>query len=251
MAEQLLNDRHNDRCSRGVFIVGTDTEVGKTYQACCLARQLQNRGVKVGTYKPVASGVATQAESDGDLLSRAAGHQWPLHYTSPQRFSAPLAPPVAARQEGRVVDEQLLIDGARWWFDHCDFLIVEGAGGALSPISDRLTVLDLALQLKLPLVLVAANRLGVVNHTLLTVEALQARALHLAGVVLNTLPPIQGPVQQTVADQALESNPRLLEQFLPGTCRLVFAIEDLTAMLLEAGPPGAGTGSSFPQRTNL
>ncbi|MCA9158169.1 MAG: dethiobiotin synthase [Planctomycetales bacterium] len=188
---------------RGVFIIGTDTEVGKTFQACRLARALLARGTKVGVYKPVASGALSTGHkkngkplvdnfstgnSDAELLQAAAGSSEPLSRICPQSFAASIAPPLAARLEGKQVDERLLIDGAQWWRDHCDFLIVEGAGGALSPISDSMLVLDVAQKLRLPLVLVAANRLGVVNHVLLSIEAARARRLELLGVVLNTLP---------------------------------------------------------------
>jgi dethiobiotin synthetase len=188
---------------RGVFIIGTDTEVGKTFQACRLARALLARGKKVGVYKPVASGArptgrkkndkslagnSSMDNSDAELLQAAASSPEPLSRICPQSFAASIAPPLAARLEGKQVDERLLIDGAQWWRNHCDFLIVEGAGGALSPISDSMLVLDVAQKLRLPLVLVAANRLGVVNHTLLSIEAAGARHLDLLGVVLNTLP---------------------------------------------------------------
>ncbi len=187
-----------DNPAAGVFIIGTDTEVGKTFQACRLAEELVKRGVRVGVYKPTASGSAPGAElpgsdarllrSDAQLLRRAANCQLPIERVCPQSFAAPLAPPVAARAEGRVVDESLLVEGARWWRGKCDFLIVEGAGGALSPISDNWLVLDLVERLKLPVILVAANRLGMVNQVLLTLEALSTRQLQVTGIVLNDMP---------------------------------------------------------------
>ncbi len=193
----------------GVFIIGTDTEVGKTFQACRLALAMVACGKTVGVYKPVASGglMADWGEkenrlagnSDAELLRAAAGSRAPLSRICPQSFAAAVAPPVAARLEGKLVDEQLLVEGARWWGDRCDFLIVEGAGGGLSPISDSMLVLDLARELQLPLVLVAANRLGVVNHTLLSIEAAEARQLTLLGVVLNTLP------NRSPAEDAMQS----------------------------------------------
>lgn len=236
--------------TRGVFIIGTDTEVGKTFQACRLARTLLARGAKVGVYKPVASGAAstdcTKKEmplagsflaenSDAELLQAAAGSHERLSRICPQTFVAAIAPPLAARLEGKQVDDELLIEGALWWRDRCDFLIVEGAGGALSPISDSMLVLDLAQKLGLPLVLVAANRLGVVNHTLLSIEAVRARQLELLGIVLNTLPsrlpseyPTENVTPKTVADDddlARRTNRELLQKFV--TLPIVDNIEEL------------------------
>lgn len=226
----------------GVFIIGTDTEVGKTVQACRLARTLADRGIDVGVYKPVASGAPVLPESsvqrsvvgsDAEQLRAAARSCQPLLRVCPQSFAAPLAPPVAAELEGKSVDERLLIDGAQWWLSHCDFLVVEGAGGALSPISESMLVLDLAQRLQLPLVLVAANRLGVVNHTLLTIEAVHARQLQLHGIVLNTIPIPGDPLTRSSADSALaidddavcQTNRDLLQRFT--TTPIVDSIEQL------------------------
>lgn len=172
---------------KGVFVIGTDTEVGKTYVAALLARLLADAGMKVGVYKPVSSGSDLESTSDAEILRAAAGLDVPIDHVCPQRFIAPLAPPVAAALESRSVDDQLLIQGAHRWREKCDFLIVEGVGGALSPISESMCVLDLAAELQLPLLLVAANRLGVVNHTLLTLEAAASRNLRIVAVVLNQL----------------------------------------------------------------
>lgn len=206
-----------DRTSRdalpsGVFILGTDTEVGKTFQAALLAKYLVSQGTSVGVYKPAASGQAPSGQSDAERLRAAAGLDCPIECVCPQSFLAPLAPPVAAAQEGKVVDEQLLSEGATWWSGRCEFLIVEGAGGALSPISSSMTVLDLATSLKFPIVLIAANRLGVVNHTLLTLEAVRNRQLEIQGIVLNTLPASEGA--SSTADFSLQTNRELLQQFI-------------------------------------
>lgn len=207
----------------GVFIIGTDTEVGKTYQACRLAEALVAAGRRIGVYKPVASGASSTSPSDAQLLQAAARSNIALNRICPQIFSAALAPPVAARMEGSQVDEQKLMAGARWWKSHCDFLIVEGAGGALSPISDSLSVLDLALALQLPVVLVAANRLGAVNHVLLTLEALFARALPIAGIVLNEL-----PISHSDADRLVrQSNFELLRTTVTSNLPIVESIEQL------------------------
>ena len=226
----------------GVFIIGTDTEVGKTYQACRLARCLRER-YRVGVYKPVASGVTCAAAgdamlpSDAQLLRAAANAPQPVARVCPQAFRAAVAPPVAAEMEDRRVDDDLLLSGGLWWQGECDFLIVEGAGGGLSPLSESQCVLDLAALLALPIILVAANRLGVVNHTLLTIEAVQARGLSLVGVVLNTLPQTSEVDSDTRLAQ--QSNARLLRHWAAGQWEIVDTIEALVPRL-----PTPDSGSS-------
>ncbi len=175
---------------RGLFITGTDTDVGKTHIAALLLRELRECGMRVGAYKPVCSGAETDENggrcwSDIERLSAALESRFDSHRICPQRFMAPLAPPVAARLEHREVDEALLLDGARWWRDQVDLLLVEGAGGLLCPISTHWTVTDLAERLQFPLIIVAAQKLGVINHTLLSVAVARQRRLPIAGIILN------------------------------------------------------------------
>lgn len=230
----------------GLFFLGTDTDVGKTYQAVRLARLLRSQELDVGVYKPVASGVpglalpggpsgssgtgqefvdreaqSQQASaSDPELLRQAAGLESScLVRICPQMFTAPLAPPSAAALEGRMVDDPLMLEGARWWLSRCEFLIVEGAGGVMSPISQNSTCLDLAVKLKLPVVLVAANRLGCVSHVLVCAEAIRHRGLTLLAVLLNELPTAKSV---SMADEKLsaltsQSSLELIASFLPGT----------------------------------
>lgn len=176
------------KLEKGLFVVGTGTEVGKTYVTCLIARSLHQAGVQVGVYKPVASGCRRSGDdlisSDARQLWDAAGRPQTLDAVTPQRFAAPLAPNVAARQEGRAVDSELLRSGIQLWAES-DFLLVEGVGGLLSPISDELLVIDLAADFGLPVLVVVANRLGCINETLLTLAVLQGHALPVAGMVLN------------------------------------------------------------------
>ncbi|MEO0530042.1 MAG: dethiobiotin synthase [Planctomycetota bacterium] len=180
----------------GLFITGTGTEVGKTHVAALIAKQLVAEGVQVGVYKPVASGCRREGDElladDAVALWEAAGRPLSLEAVCPQRFLAPLAPPRAAAEEGAKVDAQLLRDGVEAWRGECDFLIVEGAGGLMSPLSDDDYNADLAIDLGLPMIVVAANRLGVINDTLQTVITASVidsmrvgQELRVAGVVLN------------------------------------------------------------------
>jgi dethiobiotin synthetase len=177
--------------ARGLFITGTGTGVGKTHVACQIARDLVAAGLRVGVYKPVASGVRTPGEinSDDDAwrLWDAAGRIGQVAEVCPQRFAAPLAPPLAAQAEGKRVDSDLLRSGAAKWTDRCDVLLVEGAGGLMSPLAEGEYNADLALELGFPLVVVAANRLGTINETLQTLitAATFREGLPIAGIVLN------------------------------------------------------------------
>lgn len=175
-------------------MTGTGTEVGKTYVAALVARSLTQRGVRVGVYKPVASGCQRDAEGtmvsdDAWQLWEAAGRPAPLHQVCPQRFLAPLAPPFAAEAEGKQVDSELLREGLWAWEDRCDFILVEGAGGLMSPLTQEEYNADLASDFGYPLLVVAPNRLGVINDTLQTLitAATFRDGLRVAGVVLNSL----------------------------------------------------------------
>lgn len=196
----------------GLFVVGTDTGVGKTFVSAAIARRLRELGGRVGAYKPAASG-AEQASAgriwtDVNDLSAAIGDQFPRDRVCPQRFVAPVAPPVAARLEGRQVDESLLIDGLHWWSDQVDALIVEGVGGLLSPLSDTMSVADFAVQVGFPLLIVGRLGLGTINQTLLTVEAARRRGLPIAGVVLNQ-------ASECEPDLSAATNPEELARRLP------------------------------------
>ncbi|MFO0423541.1 MAG: dethiobiotin synthase [Planctomycetia bacterium] len=176
---------------RGLFVTGTDTDVGKTAVACAIARQLVAAGKRVGVYKPVASG-AGPAASDVMRLWEAAGRPLTPAQVCPQSFAAPIAPPRSARAEGRVIDERLLRDGLEPWWAASDIVVVEGAGGLFSPLGDTLLNVDLARQLGLPLVVVDAARLGAIGRTLTTVTAARASGLAVAAVVLSHTQPLTG-----------------------------------------------------------
>jgi dethiobiotin synthetase len=175
----------------GLFITGTDTDVGKTYVGALIARLLRQAGHRVGVYKPAASGCRRESNEliSDDALSlwQAAGRPGTLDRVCPQRFEAPLAPHLAARAEGRSIDRELLRDGLNYWRERSDFLLVEGAGGLLTPIDDNEYFADLAHDFGFPLIIVSKNALGTINHTLLTLHAAKTLrgGLPVAGVILN------------------------------------------------------------------
>jgi len=159
----------------GLFFTGTDTGVGKTYVAGLVARALRAAGQRVGVYKPAASGCRREGgelvSDDALVLWEAAGQPGTLECVCPQRFAAPLAPHLAARAEGRQLDPDLLRRGLDYWQAASDVILVEGAGGLLSPLGDDQYVADLAHDFGFPLVIVSRNALGTINHTLQTLCA--------------------------------------------------------------------------------
>lgn len=176
-----------------LFVTGTDTGIGKTHVSCLILRQCISRGWDVAAYKPVCSGAIESIGKpprweDVERLRAATGNKWSNDQICAQRFFAPLAPPIAARLEGKAVDFNRLIEGANI-FDNADLLVIEGAGGWLSPITETKTNADLAQALSAPVLIVARTGLGTINHTLLTIESIRRRGLTVAGVVLNSASP--------------------------------------------------------------
>jgi len=168
----------------GLFIAGTDTGVGKTAVAralLCLARRRARRPLP---FKPVETG-CTDGPIDARALRAAAGRDdLSMDLVCPFAFAAPVAPALAAEQSSVTLTINALVSAARRLFDHGDFLVVEAAGGLLSPYAADLTGADLAAALALPVLLVARNALGTINHTALALAELRRRALPLAGIIL-------------------------------------------------------------------
>jgi dethiobiotin synthetase len=208
---------------RGLFITGTGTDVGKTYVAARIAESLVRAGKRVGVYKPTESGTAAGAGGhprDALILWESAGRPGPLDRVCPQSFAAPLAPHLAARAEGREIDTRLLRTGIDFWREQSEFVLVEGAGGLMSPIGDQEYVADLACDFGFPLLVVAPNVLGVINQTLQTLitAATFGDRLHVAGIVLNTR------IHSTAADLSTRSNRAELENrcTAPVLCQLAW-----------------------------
>ena len=190
----------------GYFITGSDTDVGKTYIACEIVRQLRRRGVDVETRKPAESGCLLS--SSGDLtahdaaaLQQANEHLESIERIAPYRFRAALAPHRAARLENRKLCLEELVDACSR--DHPGhLLLVEGAGGFYSPLAENALNADLASALQLPVIIVVNDRIGAVNQALMTIEAVQSRHLHVAAIVLNAV--------EVPADDAMDNAADLL-----------------------------------------
>ncbi len=178
--------------SRGVFITGTDTGVGKTLVGAALAAALRARGLRVGVMKPVETGCLSDngelVAQDARFLIAAAGCSAPYAQINPYAFEPPVAPALAAEMAGMTVDlEHLHACYLQLATEH-DIVLVEGAGGLLVPLTATQSMHDLAVLLDLPVLVVARNILGVINHTALTVQVAHQRS-RVVGVVLNNAQP--------------------------------------------------------------
>lgn len=190
---------------RGLFITGTDTDVGKTAVAVAILRWLVAAGRRVGVSKPVASGLAGVDDPRGDpvRLWEAAGRRRSPAAVCPQVFAAAVAPPQAAIAEGRLVDEQLLRRAIAASTDASEIVVVEGAGGLCSPLGAETLGIDLAREVGFPLVVVDAARLGAIGRTLATVRAARAEGIAVAACVLSELVPPAGTAADPAGDVAI------------------------------------------------
>lgn len=199
---------------KAFFIAGTDTEVGKTTITAGLLEAANQQNARTLGLKPLAAG-AVQSESgwtneDALCLQAHSSVKLPYEQINPVLLKSPVSPHIAAQEEGK----QLSIDrlsgycrGVR--MQPSDLCLIEGAGGWRVPINHRETLADLAVNLQLPVILVVGLRLGCINHTLLTVEAIRRDGLPLAGWVANQLSPEMA---------AVEENLSYLQQHIPAPC---------------------------------
>ena len=164
------------------FITGTDTGVGKTYITKLLVESLRAEGKYAVGFKPISCG----DREDAVILAAASGNL-SLDEVNPLHFSSAVAPHVAALLENKTIDPAQILASYQAISEIYDPVIVEGAGGWEVPITESYFVSDLAKDLNLPVILVAANRLGALNHILLTLAAIQAKGLKCAGFILNQL----------------------------------------------------------------
>lgn len=191
---------------RGIFVTGTDTGVGKSIVAATLVTLLRRRGLRVGVMKPVTTGCRREngelVSDDAHLLAWAAGGGVD-ETVAPFRYAPAVAPSVAAEANGETIRFDLIAGAYRSVARSCDFVVVEGAGGLMVPVSGGLLMADLASALRLPLLVVARPSLGTVNHTLLTCFAARQLGLEVRGVVISGYP--------DTPDEAQASAPHLID----------------------------------------
>lgn len=206
--------------SKAFFVTGTDTEVGKTHVTCLLLKQYAAQGLKVIGMKPIAAGCELEngawVNEDVQKLIAASNVTAPLDLINPYRFKEPIAPHLAAEKAGVTIEIQTIVNAFKQLQTMADVVIVEGAGGFLVPLNAKANMADLAIALGLPTILVVGLRLGCINHSLLTVEAIKARGLVLHGWVANHID-VEMEVQkeniQTITEQ-LGVEPMLVSEWV-------------------------------------
>jgi dethiobiotin synthetase len=213
-----------------VFITGTDTGVGKTVFTAWLLNRLRARGVRCAGYKPICCG----DRQDAETLLAASSPGLTIDEINPLWLRTPAAPLTAAREEKRAIDLAALRAGFVRLKERLEFVAVEGVGGWIVPITTDYFSSDLAADLQLPVIVVARNRLGCLNHILLTVRCIAAAGLQCTGVILNDL----GAVDE---DIAFQTNAAILRSCLPLPLLEKFdpESEEIPARLQEMFDPAA------------
>ena len=172
----------------GLFITGTDTGVGKTLITGGIAAVLCSQGLKVGVFKPIASGCRDEGalvSVDTEFLAMCAGAEYSLNVITPVTYKLPAAPLLCVEIEKRPINYEEIVNAYNYLCENTDVVLVEGIGGAMVPIDHEHTVLDLAAAFSLPTVIVARPNLGTINHSLLTIEAVRNAGIPVAGLVIN------------------------------------------------------------------
>jgi len=195
---------------KSLFVVGTDTGVGKTIVTGCLARFLAERGFSVITQKWIETGSSLGVSLDIKLHLKIMRKdieeiKEDLRDVSPYIFKHPSSPHLASKRENKRLAINKIIKSFRVLAKKFDFVVVEGIGGALVPIDEKHLVVDIVRRLHLPVLVVAQNKLGAINHTLLTTEALTVRGVEILGIVFNNL--------KKEDRRILKDNPRIIKGF--------------------------------------
>jgi len=192
---------------KGLFITGTDTGVGKTLIAGAIARILTDKGLKVGVFKPIATGCHRSWEGlvsyDTEFLAHCANSDLPLSTITPVGYVTPAAPIVSAASDGPPIDFDRIAAAYKDICQNSNLIIVEGIGGVRVPLTAEFDLLDLVVEFHLPVVIVARPNLGTINHTLMTIDCVRAAELKIAGVVINGYDATKTAVAENTAPQVI------------------------------------------------
>lgn len=220
---------------RGLFVTGTDTDVGKTFVTVQLINALKSAGRSVSALKPVCTGVSDEDFADVGTLAKATGQA--LNETCPAWYSAALSPPSAAKSEGRTVDLDVIDAGyAAHRNSDAAFVVVEGAGGVMCPVTESTTMLDLAERWSLPVLIVIGVRLGAINHALLSSEAVMSRSLQWSAVLCESGNCDQDVRDSTICELASRLGERIIG-FAPNGSGLLSFRANAPTIGEMAGPP--------------
>lgn len=173
---------------KSLFITGTDTDIGKTFVTAGIVKYLVARGVNAVPAKPVQTGCVNGIPEDLEFSLKTIELILPdavLRKLCPLRFTPACSPHLAAELAGFSIDLQEMVTGLKNLQSDFECVVAEGAGGIMVPLGNHKTMLDLMIELDWPVVLVSSNKLGTINHTLLSINALRLAKLNVAGVVVN------------------------------------------------------------------
>lgn len=199
----------NPEVIRGLFVTGTDTDVGKTVVTMAITAMLRADGLNVGVWKPVQSGAPLGSGiTDAERLLQSTGIDEPLEMVAPFTFEAPLTPMLAAKQAGVTLTLKELVAAGVPLIKRYEALVIEGAGGVAVPITNDALVADLIAELRVPALIVARSGLGTINHTLLTVSWLRHYKIPIVGVIMN-----DGELTDLPEDSSIATNAELIEYY--------------------------------------
>jgi len=189
--------------AQGIFVTGTDTEVGKTWATLALLEAWKKLGKRVAGMKPIASGCMEGAEGlrneDALLIQSQCSERLPYDRINPCAYRPPIAPHIAAGQCGRPVDIDVIMSAYEYLQRRSDVMVVEGIGGWCVPLSENMTLADMVRVLDLPVLLVVGLRLGCINHALLTAESVLASGCRLAGWIASPVDENYATTDETLA----------------------------------------------------
>lgn len=228
----------NASATAGLFIIGTDTGVGKTLATCAILLNLRGNKIDAVGFKPVVTGAADGVWEDAEAIHLASGRCESLDALCPLRFTLPLAPTLAATHDNLDAD----LTPARQAFASLKrrhtFIVVEGVGGALVPLDEKTLVLDFAVECGYPVLLLCRAALGTINHTLLTLREIDRAGLMLAGIVMNTTRESDTERAEETRREIERIGRRKINVVLPYFSTNV--VEEAARCLRTAGVPPAG-----------
>ncbi|WP_240416730.1 dethiobiotin synthase [Paenibacillus periandrae] len=199
----------NDETIRGLFVTGTDTDVGKTVITAAITAMLRAEGMNAGVWKPIQSGALLGSGlTDAERLLKSTGINERPEAVAPFTFEAPLTPMLATKQAGVTLTMKELITAGLPLTKRYEALLVEGAGGVAVPLTDDALIVDLISELRIPALIVARSSLGTINHTLLTASFLRHRGVPIVGIILN-----DGESTESHDDPSVATNAQLIEQY--------------------------------------
>ncbi|SLJ83638.1 dethiobiotin synthase [Psychrobacter sp. DAB_AL43B] len=220
-----------------LFISGIDTDIGKTYATGMIAKALMQQGINVITQKLVQTGVAINPDNGeigiaDDIITHRQLMNIPLqpcdldNTTCPYRYEKPASPHLSAKLAHKVLDPEVITKATRRLQSKYDVVLLEGAGGLLVPITEQLLTLDYIAKERYPVILVTSGRLGSINHTLLSLEAIKSRGLNVHSVIYNHIHDNSAQTDEQIAASTIEFLQSYLQQHYPSAHWLSLPVQE-------------------------